>query len=152
MERGIDLDELNRLGEQEAFTDKEVDDFQKALGEKEDNFVIEGRLSWYFIPSSFKIYLKCDPEEAARRVFTASNKDREDEKAYASPQEVRQFFLRRAASDARRYKKYYGLNYPDESKFDLIIDTTKHEKPEIAVNLITKEIEGQKNIKGGSTT
>ncbi|MFH1621289.1 MAG: (d)CMP kinase [Patescibacteria group bacterium] len=151
VDKGIDLEALNEIGESEAYTDKIVDDYQKVLGEKEDQFVIEGRLSWYFIPNSFKVYLKCDIEEAARRVFKDRGNDREDEKKYASPKEVTQSFLNRAGSDTRRYKKYYGINYPDESKFDLVIDTTNYEKPEVAVEKIIDEIRRQKLIPAGST-
>ena len=55
LDRGITLDELNRLGETDPTTDTSVDDYARELGKKEDNFVIEGRLSWYFIPHAFKI-------------------------------------------------------------------------------------------------
>ena len=60
--RGLSLAEYNKLGETDIKTDKEVDEYQRELGEKEDNFVIEGRTSWYFIPHSLKIYLDVSPE------------------------------------------------------------------------------------------
>ncbi|NCN22588.1 hypothetical protein GW934_03820, partial [Candidatus Falkowbacteria bacterium] len=47
----------------------EVDEYQKKLGETEDNFIIEGRTSWYFIPNSLKIYLDVSLEEGAKRIF-----------------------------------------------------------------------------------
>ncbi|MFH1364907.1 MAG: AAA family ATPase, partial [Candidatus Aenigmatarchaeota archaeon] len=50
VDRGMTLAELNKLGEKEDFTDKEVDKFQEELGKKEDNFVIDGRTSFHFIP------------------------------------------------------------------------------------------------------
>ena len=34
---GFTIQELNKLREEQDFTDKQVDDYQKALGEKEDN-------------------------------------------------------------------------------------------------------------------
>src|SRR5689334_16245543 len=61
MERGLTIDELNKLGEKDASTDTMADDYQRELGRKEDNFIIEGRLSWHFIPHSFKVFLKCSP-------------------------------------------------------------------------------------------
>ena len=54
-ERGITLTELNKIGEREGWTDKQVDDYQKEFGRKEDNFIFEGRLSFHFIPDSIKI-------------------------------------------------------------------------------------------------
>ncbi len=52
IDRGITIDELNHLGEKEGWTDKEVDDYQREYGKTHDNLVVEGRLSFYFIPRS----------------------------------------------------------------------------------------------------
>jgi len=49
--RGITLSELDKLGEKKSFTDKLEDNFQKKL-RKKDNIIVDGRLSWYFIPNS----------------------------------------------------------------------------------------------------
>jgi len=69
LERGITIDELNRLGEKESWTDKDVDEYQRELGKKENGMIIEGRLSFYFIPHSTKIYLYSNEEIGARRIF-----------------------------------------------------------------------------------
>lgn len=127
LDRGIRLDELNRIGETDASTDTSIDDYQKELGAQEDDFVIEGRLSWHFIPHSFKVLLTCDTTEAARRVFQARQEDREgraDEPEYASPEEAQKAIEERIASDVRRYKKYYDLDYRDPAHYDLVVDTT----------------------------
>lgn len=55
--RGMTLAEYNKLGETDPSTDIEVDEYQKKLGETEDNFIIEGRTSWHFIPHSLKFLL-----------------------------------------------------------------------------------------------
>lgn len=124
-ERGMTIDELNALGETEAFTDKDVDEYQKKLGESGESFVIDGRLSWYFIPKSFKVFLGVNPDVGARRIFDASKKgERDDEKAYGSVEEVKQFIADRVASDVRRYQKYYGVDFLDRSNYDLVLDTT----------------------------
>jgi cytidylate kinase len=134
LERGISIDELNKIGEQDATTDTSVDDYQRELGAKEDNFVIEGRLSWHFIPKSFKIFLSCDPQESARRIFAgqhaAAGKERSDEKAYASIEEARKILDDRVASDVLRYQKYYNLDYRSPEHYDLVLDTTKMTGPE----------------------
>src|SRR3989338_9370245 len=91
-ERGMTIDELNTLGETEVFTDKDVDEYQKKLGKSNESFVIDGRLSWHFIPNSFKIFLDVNPDVGARRIFEASQKgERGDEKKYESVEEVKQF-------------------------------------------------------------
>lgn len=124
-DRGMTIDELNTLGETEAFTDNEVDAYQKHLGESGESFVIDGRLSWYFIPNSFKIFLDVDPDVGAKRIFDASKKgERNDEKTYSSVEEVKQFIAERVASDVRRYQKYYGIDFLDRSNYDLVLNTT----------------------------
>lgn len=130
--RGITLDALNALGETDKTTDSDVDDLQRRLGETEDNFVIEGRLGWYFIPHSIKIFLTCDLDESAKRIFAArhATDERSDEPAYAHIEETKQAIEARMASDARRYEKWYGVNYLDPSHYDVIIDTTTSTGPE----------------------
>jgi CMP/dCMP kinase len=142
-ERGITLDELNALGENESFTDKEVDDYQKRLGETNDNFIIEGRLTWHFIPHAFKILLTCDTHEAASRIFTARkdpNEKRDDEVMYDCIEQTEDIIKERMASDARRYQKYYGINYLDPSHYDLVVDTTALPGPEATAEEVLKAI------------
>lgn len=127
LERGMTIDELNALGETQDFTDKEADAFQTTLGQKEDDFIIDGRLSWHFIPQSFKIFLDVDLDEAARRIYQARKNDpegRRDEADYASPEETRRAIEERLASDSARYQKWYGLDYLNRDNYDLVIDTT----------------------------
>ena len=70
-ERKISIDELNAIGEIDPTTDTSVDEYQRTLGKTTDNFIVEGRLSWHFIPHSIKIFLSCDLDEAAKRIFDA---------------------------------------------------------------------------------
>ena len=87
--------------------------------------MIDGRLSWHFIPTSFKVFLDVDPDVGAKRIYDASQKgERDDEKAYGSVEEVKQFIADRVASDVRRYQKYYGVDFLDRSNYDLVLDTT----------------------------
>lgn len=124
-ERGLSIDEFNKLGELEGFTDKDVDAYQTELGKKGESLIIDGRLSWHFIPDSLKVFLYVDPDEAARRIFSSAQKGlRHDEHPYASVEEVKQRVADRLASDQRRYEKYYQVNYLDLGNYDLVIDTT----------------------------
>src|SRR3989344_2435450 len=135
LERGMNIHELNALGEKEAFTDNDADDYQRKLGITEDNFIIDGRLSFYFIPHSYKIYLKVDSQIAAERIFNAQ---RLDEHIYASIDDVLNATKARVESDEKRYKKYYGIDYTDAKQYDLVIDTTKSTPEEIADKIISE--------------
>ncbi|MCX6710165.1 MAG: cytidylate kinase family protein [Candidatus Woesearchaeota archaeon] len=120
-ERGLSLEEFNKLGEKEDFTDKEVDSFQEKLGKKEDNFLIVGRTSYHFIPHSIKVFLDVNLDESARRIFCAQ---RENEH-YASVDEALEKIKEREESDRSRYQKYYRINPFDHKNFDIVINTTE---------------------------
>lgn len=136
-ERGMTIDELNALGETEKFTDEEVDEYQRKLGESGKDFVIEGRLSWHFIPHSFKIFLTVDSKEAGARLYKARQGDgRSDEPLYASPEEAENYAAGRMASDSRRYQKYYGVDFLDPKNYNLAIDTTGRANPNQTVDEI----------------
>ncbi len=137
IERGMTLDDLNKLGEKEAFTDKEADDYQAELGKKEDNFIIDGRLSFHFIPHSTKIFLIVDEKQGAERIF---KEQREDEPDYNNVDEVLKANKERMESDRKRYKKYYDIDPFDKKHYDLIVDTTDSTQ-EITVKKILDFIE-----------
>ncbi|NOZ80100.1 MAG: AAA family ATPase [DPANN group archaeon] len=134
-ERGLTIDEFNRIGEKEAFTDRDADAYQKRLGETEDNFIIDGRLSFHFIPQSFKLFLKCDAAVGAARIYK-DLANRSDEASYGSPEEVAAAIAERMASDSRRYQKYYGLDPLKEELYDLVIDTTSMTVDEVAEQVL----------------
>jgi cytidylate kinase len=135
--RGMNLDELNRLGEKEDWTDREVDDYQAGLGRTEDNFIIEGRTSFFLIPHSFKVFLHVDADVGAKRIFedVHSNIER-NEARYRDVRETSEAIRKRLESDRKRYRKYYDMDVFDTSKFDLVIDTTTMKPEEVAEKII----------------
>jgi cytidylate kinase len=120
-ERGMTIDQLNALGEKEPWTDRDVDEYQKRLGESGKSLVIDGRLSFHFIPRSFKVFLTVDEPAGAARI---RGDERSDEKTGGSPGSVSAALRERIASDRRRYLKYYGVDFTEKTNYDLVIDTT----------------------------
>ncbi|MBU2638437.1 MAG: cytidylate kinase family protein [Nanoarchaeota archaeon] len=131
--RGLTIYEFNQLKED---TDTFFDNIQKEIGEKEDNFVIEGRLSFHFVPKSLKIFFKTDLRKAAERVF---KDQRETEKTYKSVEEAREEMQERMDNDKRRYKMHYNLDPYDEKQFDAVLDTTGIAVDEV-VEKVMKEV------------
>lgn len=121
---GMTLEQLNRIGEKEDWTDKEADAITTEIGKKQDNFVFVGRLAYHFIPDSIKIFLECSIEEGAKRILQDKHESRKVEK-YIDIQEAVKKLKERIDSDSARYKKYYNLNVSDKSQYNLVIDTTK---------------------------
>jgi len=134
-ERGVTLLELSKTAEQDPAVDREIDERNKLLAEKEDNFVIDSRLAWYFIPKSFKIYLKCDVAEAAKRIFPRKQKgDDENITLKTTAENIR----RRERSEIERYKDYYGIDLQDESNYDFVLDTTNRKKEDVIKEVLNR--------------
>ena len=118
--------EYNKLGETDPSTDMEVDAYQQELAKNEDDFIIEGRTSWHFIPRSVKIYLDVDEKEGARRVFEELKKEhsRNEGSELHTAEDVLKSHQERKKSDKIRYAKYYSIDVYEINNYDLVIDTT----------------------------
>lgn len=117
--RGLSLLELSKKAEQDRSIDEELDSMQIGLGRKEDNFVIDSRLGFHFIPNSVKILLSVSEQEAARRIFSQLR----DEKENTSLEQTLKSIRIRKASECKRYSEYYGLDCYDKRNYNLVIDT-----------------------------
>jgi len=131
--KGITLAEYNKLGEKNPETDSEVDEYQKKLGQTKDNFIVEGRTSWYFIPHSLKIYLDVDEKVAAERIFEElkGKHSRNEDKNLKTMADVLRSQQARKKSDKKRYKKYYQFDAYDKKNYDFVLNTTKLNKNQV---------------------
>jgi len=139
-EKGLSLMQLSFEAEKSDWVDKHMDEKQIALGKEEDNFVIDSRLGWHFIPNSFKIFLKTNVDVAAKRIF---NDHREDEKENVSLEATKTNIDRRVLSEKKRYKEYYGIEVKNEH-FDYVLDTTNISKKEVCKTVLKKVLEHKK--------
>ena len=131
--QGLTLAEYNKLGEKNPQTDLEVDEYQKKLGQTKDNFIIEGRTSWYFIPHSLKIYLDVEEKVGASRIFEElkGEHNRNEDKNLGTLASAIQSQRARKKSDTIRYKKYYGIDAYNKKNYDFILDTTHLNKDQV---------------------
>ncbi|MFH1133663.1 MAG: cytidylate kinase family protein [Nanoarchaeota archaeon] len=130
--QGMTLAEFNKKAESEPKSDMDADAFQAELGRTEDNFIIDSRLGFHFIPHSVKIFLDVSEEEGALRIM---NEKRRLEQ-FASMAEAKRLWRARQESDRKRYRKYYKLDPFDLRQYDLVVDTTTHQ-PEDTVKEIS---------------
>jgi CMP/dCMP kinase len=131
--RGMSLLELSAFAEKTDEIDRELDAMQISLGKK-DNFVIDSRLGFHFLPKSRKIFLDVDLEEGAKRIFGTA---RDDEKENISLKETIKNIKTRIASEKKRYRDYYGIDdFHASSNFDFVLDTTSIPAEEAADRVI----------------
>lgn len=114
-------------------SDREIDEYIKDFGVKNDNFIFESRLAWYLIPDSFKIKLVCDEEISAERVANREGINQEESKKNNK---------RRSMENKEVYEfMYKDINYPPEDEvFDLVIDTSNISIDEV-INNICKRLD-----------
>lgn len=135
---GMTIEELNELGKKDQSTDKDADRYQTEWASNKSDFALDGRLSYYFIPDSVKIFLSVSPEVGAKRIF---QDPRKDEKKYETVQEVLIANKKRCQSDLERYALIYGIkNCYDEKNFNIVIDTT-NKTPKEVLNLVKEKID-----------
>lgn len=112
-EKNTTLIEFSKYAEAHPEVDKLVDDRQKELASKGD-CVVEGRVSAYFIPADYKVWLTCSLEERARRARGRGDADEDIEAAIKAREE----------SERKRYQEFYDIDLSDLSVYDLVLDTT----------------------------
>jgi len=112
--------ELNKYAETHPEIDEEIDATFKSLNDSTD-LIVDSRLAWFFIPGSFKVYLRTDVVVAANRI---SNDNLRDNEEYSSQEEAVDKIITRKNSENKRYLDLYGVDCSDLSPFDLIIDTS----------------------------
>ena len=118
----MSLHELSKVAEKEDWVDKELDKRQVDISKKEDNLVIDGRLSWHFIPNSIKVYLDVSDEKGAERIW--KDKEQRGEEGFFGINDLVEKVRQRKKSEIKRYMQYYGINHHDKSQYDLVIDSS----------------------------
>lgn len=131
---GVSTLELNHIADTNPKIDEEIDGVFSGLIETGKNYVVDSRMAFYFIPSSFKVKLNVSVDEAARRVF--NDAERTNEAPYRDMDDAKCALIERRTSEVARFEKIYNVNIDNDSLFDLVIDTT-HKTPNEICDIIT---------------
>lgn len=136
-EMGLDVLATNKAAVDMKEIDYRVDERQKEIGETEDNFVIDARLGWFFIPKSFKVYLNLDFQISAQRILATITPDRKNtENIPDDPKEYAKLLEERMKHESERYQNLYQVDPADSSNYDLVIDTGNLKPEQIAEQII----------------
>lgn len=133
-ENGMTLAEFRELRRNDHNIDEEVDKYLIKISKEQEKAVIESRTAWYFIPQSFKIYLKVEDVEGAKRIYSEiqSNDVRKKEDTnLCSVEDVLKSERKRREEDNAIYKKYYNIDIHQEKNYDFVLDTTNLSKQEV---------------------
>jgi predicted cytidylate kinase len=125
LKRNKGIVEINKFAEENLEIDKYLDSKLVEISKK-DNYVVDSRIAFYFIPRSVKIFLKCDEKIAAKRILKQINnsKNTRVNENYKNLKEVIESIRLRKESELKRYKKIYSIIYNDLKNYDLVINTT----------------------------
>lgn len=142
LERGISLEELSKIAENDSSVDFEIDDYCRSLGEKE-NIVVDSRLGFHFIPESFKVFLELDPETASQRILEDKknnpNRHTEASGSFDTPEKIKEKIISRLESERKRYQEIYKIeDHTDHKHFDLVINTKDVPLEEVSKIVIEK--------------
>ncbi|MFW5965690.1 MAG: (d)CMP kinase [Halodesulfurarchaeum sp.] len=132
-ERGYTPLEFNKLAEEDDQIDRDLDRRQREIASERDELVLESRLAGWMAGGHADLKLWFDAPEEVRAARVADREERAFEDALA---EMRA----RAESEARRYRAYYGIDFEDQSIYDLSLNTARW-SPEAVVRIAHTAIE-----------
>ncbi|MFT5874051.1 MAG: cytidylate kinase [Clostridium sp.] len=134
VDKGMSITEYNKFMLDNNL-DNEVDNRTIEIGREKENFIFDARLAWYFIPDSFKIYLKVELEVAVER---AMKNERGKSEKYVSKQEAKGNITERRRLEFTRFMDIYNIDLDKDSNYDLIIDTSHITMEEVIKKTIDK--------------
>lgn len=139
LERGISLEELSTLAENDTSIDLEIDKELRKMGENE-KIVIDSRLAFHWMPESFKVYLDLAPEIAKNRILNdlQINTLRQQSEKSSTAEEIYKKITTRLESEKKRYLEMYNLDYTKKNNFDLVIDTNKNNLEQVVKIIISE--------------
>lgn len=130
---GMTTLELNKLSENDRTIDDKIDNYTRNLTNSSEDYIVDSRLAWHFIPSSYKVYLRCEDKIASQRIY--------DDKTRISDEQSKDILFLlgkikdRRMSEKERFQELYGIDFSDLSNYDQVIDTS-YFRPEEVVQLI----------------
>ncbi|RLI80275.1 cytidylate kinase [Archaeoglobales archaeon] len=129
--KGMTLIEFGKYAENNPDVDLLIDKTQKEMAEKEENAVVEGRLSGYMVKNAdLKVWLFADAEIRYERIAKREHKD---------IAVVRSETKKREELEKRRYEKFYSINIDDWSIYDLAVNSGRFDAEKI-VEIILKAL------------
>ncbi len=127
---GLSLEEYARRAETDHAIDQRLDDAMRARA-RDGNAVLEGRLAAFMADEAgtpaLRVFLDASEPVRAARI---TGREGGDTSARLRETQARE------ASDARRYREIYGIDYHDRTRYDLVIRTDGRTPDEVAAEIV----------------
>ena len=129
---GVDVIKFEKDFASKDYTwDKKLDEWQKEEVRKYPNVILVSWLSAINVPDAdLKIFITAEFEERVRRLAKREG---------ISIEKAREYLKERDRITRERIKKIYGVDIWDKKFYDVVIDTTNMEPPEV-VRIILREM------------
>lgn len=151
-EHGVSVLEMNKMMEKDHKYDHMIDDTTARISkeQKDKKLLFDSRLAWNFVEDSFKVFLSVSLSVAAARVMADASRGTVE--TYASLDECKESLKERAATEDRRYKELYGIEYFNYANYNLVLDSSDC-SPEVLAEILVKEAAAfeEKRAKGEKT-
>jgi CMP/dCMP kinase len=124
---------LNQYAETHPEIDKEIDSVFVSLNDAPQGIIVDSRLAWFFMPNSFKIYLRVPVAVAAARIMGDDTRKGE---RYRDLDHAIADLTARKQSENRRFLEKYGADCADMSLFDYVADTDQRSPESVAEGIL----------------
>ncbi len=137
LELGMDINQFQEYLKKDSEFDKAMDLYITEYARSRNNYILDYRLGFHFLPESFKVLLKVSDDTALKRMGTRARSDEDFSKGTL---EGKLKVIRTRNELMRtRFIDVYGADFSDERNYDLVIDTD-YAFPEEIIKTIEAEI------------
>ena len=126
--KDIPLEDFTKMAEKDTSIDVELDHKIAEDGITKDNFILDAKLGFHFIPKSVIIFLDANFDERVRRKFMRDIRN----ELNVTQESVANKLRRIHESDKKRFLEKYNVDFTDPKNYNLIIDTTYLSLQEVA--------------------
>ena len=133
-EKNMSVTEFNEYVENHPEIDMQIEKSAAEYAKDHDQFIIDARLGWYAVPESFKVYMRVNIDEGAKRAF--NDEKRKDTESFKTIEEQKEDMIKRYNLENERYWNLYHVRKEDLSNYDLVIDTSTLTPEEVADEII----------------
>jgi predicted cytidylate kinase len=136
--QGMDINQFQEYLRSDEEFDKAMDGYIAEYTQSRSSYILDYRLGFYFLPESYKVLLKVSDDVAFGRI---SNRNGRDENLVTgSSAEMMLLLKTRNELMRQRFIKVYQVDFLDEGRYDLVLDTSIVSPERILEEIVANQI------------